>query len=78
MARSDKKVQWYNALQNHQNGHPLPVLDSKVASYEAVELYQWEVYIQFLLCRASTKIPTVDIEDKIKKSIKLHKSIAKT
>eukprot|EP00957_Ditylum_brightwellii_P053222 4035287-Ditylum_brightwellii.AAC.1 len=31
MARSDKKVQWCNAVQNHQNSQSLPVLDPKVA-----------------------------------------------
>eukprot|EP00957_Ditylum_brightwellii_P184025 14018022-Ditylum_brightwellii.AAC.1 len=66
MAGSDKKVQWYNAIQNHQNGQPLPVLDPKVAGYEAVELYQWEMCIQFYSFRASTKIPTVDVGDNSK------------
>eukprot|EP00957_Ditylum_brightwellii_P028884 2182091-Ditylum_brightwellii.AAC.1 len=73
MAGNGKKVQWRNAVQNHQNGQPLPVLDPKVAGYEATELYQWEICIQLHLREASMKVPTVDIGDKIKNVvIKLH------
>eukprot|EP00957_Ditylum_brightwellii_P021060 1587019-Ditylum_brightwellii.AAC.1 len=67
MTGSDKEVQWCNVIQNHQNGQPLPVLDPKVAGYEAIELYQWEMCIQFHSHRASMKIPMVDVGDKIKK-----------
>eukprot|EP00957_Ditylum_brightwellii_P076566 5819432-Ditylum_brightwellii.AAC.1 len=75
MARSGKKVQWCNAVQNHQNGQSLLVLDPNVASYEAIELCQWEMCIQFHSHRASTEIPTVDKRDKIKKNvIKLHEA----
>eukprot|EP00957_Ditylum_brightwellii_P001061 83974-Ditylum_brightwellii.AAC.1 len=66
MAGSGKKVQWHNAIQNHQNGQSLTVLDLKVAGYKAAELYQWEMCIQFHSHGASTKIPTVDMGDKIK------------
>eukprot|EP00957_Ditylum_brightwellii_P023999 1809760-Ditylum_brightwellii.AAC.1 len=67
MARNGKKVQWCNTIQNHQNDQPLPVLDPKLAGYEAVELYQWEMCIQFHSLGASMKILMVDIRDKIKK-----------
>eukprot|EP00957_Ditylum_brightwellii_P043841 3324178-Ditylum_brightwellii.AAC.2 len=40
MTFSAKTVQWHNGVQNHQNGHLLPVLDQKVTGYEAVELFQ--------------------------------------
>eukprot|EP00957_Ditylum_brightwellii_P170928 13009722-Ditylum_brightwellii.AAC.1 len=51
----------------------IEVLDPKVASYEAIELYQWEMCIQFRLRGASMKLPMVDIGDKIKIFvIKLH------
>eukprot|EP00957_Ditylum_brightwellii_P121760 9285482-Ditylum_brightwellii.AAC.1 len=36
MAKSGKKVQWPSRVQNHQNRHPLPVLDAKVSDYEAI------------------------------------------
>eukprot|EP00957_Ditylum_brightwellii_P172274 13115142-Ditylum_brightwellii.AAC.1 len=64
MTASDKQIQWRNAVQNHQKGLPLPVLDPKMASCEVIELYQWEMYIQFYSHGASTKIPTVDVGDK--------------
>eukprot|EP00957_Ditylum_brightwellii_P089255 6796843-Ditylum_brightwellii.AAC.1 len=74
MPVSVKKVQWCNAIQNCQNGQLLLVLDLKVSGYEDVELYQWEMCIQFHSCGASTKIPTVDIGDRVKTFIiKLHK-----
>eukprot|EP00957_Ditylum_brightwellii_P136241 10390400-Ditylum_brightwellii.AAC.1 len=79
MAGNGKKVQWRNSIQNNQNGQPLPALDPKVAGYEALELYQWEMCIQFHLRGASKKIPTVEVGDKIKKIvIKLHKTHSKT
>eukprot|EP00957_Ditylum_brightwellii_P126290 9628383-Ditylum_brightwellii.AAC.1 len=68
MAASGKRFRLCNTIQNHQNGHPLPVLDPKMAGYEAVELYQWEMCIQFHSCGAFTKIPTVNIGDKVKNS----------
>eukprot|EP00957_Ditylum_brightwellii_P105315 8028801-Ditylum_brightwellii.AAC.1 len=43
MTSSAKTVQCHNGMQNHQNGHPLPVLDLNVAGYEAVELFQWVI-----------------------------------
>eukprot|EP00957_Ditylum_brightwellii_P003309 250766-Ditylum_brightwellii.AAC.1 len=67
MSGNGKKVQCHNTIQNHQNGQPLPVLDPKVAGYEAIELYQWEMYIQFHLNGASTKISMIGIGDKFKK-----------
>eukprot|EP00957_Ditylum_brightwellii_P155525 11838360-Ditylum_brightwellii.AAC.1 len=74
MTGSGKKVQWCNAVQIHQNGQPLTVLDPKVAGYEAVELYQWEMHIQFHLRGAPTKIHMADVGDNIKNFIiKLHK-----
>ena len=30
MSSTAKMVQWHNGMQNHQKGHPLPVLDPKV------------------------------------------------
>eukprot|EP00957_Ditylum_brightwellii_P018994 1429734-Ditylum_brightwellii.AAC.1 len=64
MAPEAKKVQWCNTVQNHQNGEPLPVLDLKVEGYEPVELYQWEMCIQFHLQGTSEKVPTTDVSDK--------------
>eukprot|EP00957_Ditylum_brightwellii_P162116 12342722-Ditylum_brightwellii.AAC.1 len=58
MAPKCKKVQWHNAIQNHQNGEPLPILDLKVKGYGLVELYQWEMCVQFYLQGASEIVPT--------------------
>eukprot|EP00957_Ditylum_brightwellii_P033671 2551960-Ditylum_brightwellii.AAC.1 len=78
MARNGQKVQWSNPVQNHQNGQPLLDLDPTVAGYEAIELCQWEMCIQFHLCGASMKIPMVDVGDKIRNVIiKLHKTHGK-
>eukprot|EP00957_Ditylum_brightwellii_P209996 15364461-Ditylum_brightwellii.AAC.1 len=78
MTRNGSKVQWHNAVQNHQKSQSLPVLDPKEVDYEAVELYQWEMYIQFHLRGASMKIPAVGMGDKIKKFIiKLHETHGK-
>eukprot|EP00957_Ditylum_brightwellii_P037684 2849814-Ditylum_brightwellii.AAC.1 len=69
MASSAKTVQCHNDVQNHQNGHPLPVLDLKVIGYEAVALLQWEMYLQFHSQGASTKVLIMDAGDKIKNFI---------
>eukprot|EP00957_Ditylum_brightwellii_P048332 3668086-Ditylum_brightwellii.AAC.1 len=69
MASSAKMVQWHNGVQNHQNRHLLLVLDPKVTGYEAVELFQWEMCLQFHSQGASIKVPTVDVGDKVKKII---------
>eukprot|EP00957_Ditylum_brightwellii_P211296 15366014-Ditylum_brightwellii.AAC.1 len=49
MAPEARKFQRQNAVQNHQNSEPLPVLDTKVEQYEPVELYQWEMCVQLHL-----------------------------
>eukprot|EP00957_Ditylum_brightwellii_P006244 473512-Ditylum_brightwellii.AAC.1 len=56
-----KRVQWHNGVQKHQNRHPLPVLDPKLTGCKAVELFQWEMCLQFHSCGASTKAPTIDV-----------------
>eukprot|EP00957_Ditylum_brightwellii_P041206 3119021-Ditylum_brightwellii.AAC.1 len=61
MASSAKTVQWHNGMQNHQNGHLLPVLDPKVTGYEVVELFQWEMCLQFHSRGASMKVPAIDV-----------------
>eukprot|EP00957_Ditylum_brightwellii_P164277 12506927-Ditylum_brightwellii.AAC.1 len=61
MTKVGKHVRWQNGVQNHQNGKPLPLLDPQIKGYKpAVELFQWEMCVQFLSCRASTKHPTSD------------------
>eukprot|EP00957_Ditylum_brightwellii_P021365 1611309-Ditylum_brightwellii.AAC.1 len=62
MTFSAKTVQWHNGMQNHQNGHLLPVLDPKVAGYKAEELFQWEMCLQFHSWGALTKIPTIEVD----------------
>ena len=47
--KDSKHVKWQNGVQNHQNGEPLPVLDPQIEEYDPVELYQWEMCVQFLL-----------------------------
>eukprot|EP00957_Ditylum_brightwellii_P100000 7620801-Ditylum_brightwellii.AAC.1 len=69
MSASAKKVQWCNGVQNHQNGQPLPVLDPKIEGYEFIELYQWEMCVQFCLHGASEKVPTIDVGDKVRNLI---------
>eukprot|EP00957_Ditylum_brightwellii_P060556 4597893-Ditylum_brightwellii.AAC.1 len=66
MTKDGKHVKWQNCVQNHQNGKLLPVLDPQIKGYELVELYQWEMCVQFLSCGASTKHPTSDVQDKLK------------
>eukprot|EP00957_Ditylum_brightwellii_P071575 5441974-Ditylum_brightwellii.AAC.1 len=58
MTKDSKNVKWQNGVQNYQNCKSLPVLDPQVEGYNPVELYQWEMCVQFLLRRASTKHPT--------------------
>eukprot|EP00957_Ditylum_brightwellii_P150471 11457902-Ditylum_brightwellii.AAC.1 len=73
MTNGGKHVKWHNGIQNHQNGAPLPVLDPHIEGYEPVELFQWEMRVQFSLRGASMKNPTSDVRDKIKSLIiKLH------
>eukprot|EP00957_Ditylum_brightwellii_P016673 1253241-Ditylum_brightwellii.AAC.1 len=59
-------LKWQNAVQNHQNGEPLPNLDLAINGYEPCELYQWEMCVQFHSCGASTLKHTSDIGKKIK------------
>eukprot|EP00957_Ditylum_brightwellii_P116879 8915556-Ditylum_brightwellii.AAC.1 len=61
IAKDSKHVKWQNSVQNYQNGKPLPVLDLQIEGYDPVELYQWEMCVQFLLRGASTKHPTSDV-----------------
>eukprot|EP00957_Ditylum_brightwellii_P025832 1954369-Ditylum_brightwellii.AAC.1 len=61
MALKAKKVQCCNAVQNHQNDEPLPFLDLKVEGYKPVEIYQWEMCVQYHLQGASEILPTPDI-----------------
>eukprot|EP00957_Ditylum_brightwellii_P104589 7969225-Ditylum_brightwellii.AAC.1 len=66
MTTGKTPLKWQNAVQNHQNGEPLPVLDPAINGYEPCELYQWEMCVQFHSCRASTLKHTSDIGKKIK------------
>eukprot|EP00957_Ditylum_brightwellii_P018739 1408126-Ditylum_brightwellii.AAC.1 len=66
MTNNGKHVKWQNGVQNHQNGEPLPVLDTQIEGYKPVELFQWKMCVQFYLQGASTQSPTADIGDKIK------------
>eukprot|EP00957_Ditylum_brightwellii_P125928 9599646-Ditylum_brightwellii.AAC.1 len=66
MTKDSKHLKWQNGVQNHQNGEPLPVLDPQIKGYNTVELYQWEMCVQFSLRGASTKHPTSDVKDKLK------------
>eukprot|EP00957_Ditylum_brightwellii_P130864 9983287-Ditylum_brightwellii.AAC.1 len=69
MQSSAKHVQWRDGMQNHQNSEPLPMLDPNVNGYESIELYQWEMCMQFHSRGASDKVPTIDVGDKIKSFI---------
>eukprot|EP00957_Ditylum_brightwellii_P027832 2104161-Ditylum_brightwellii.AAC.1 len=69
MTNVGKHVKWHNSVQNHQNGEPRPVLGPQIEGYGPVELFQWEMCVQFLLCVALTKHPTSDVRDKIKSII---------
>eukprot|EP00957_Ditylum_brightwellii_P138566 10561997-Ditylum_brightwellii.AAC.1 len=66
MTKDGKHVKCQNGVQNHQNGKLLPVLDPHIEVYEPVELFWWEMCVQFLSCGASTKHPTSDVRDKLK------------
>eukprot|EP00957_Ditylum_brightwellii_P041332 3129068-Ditylum_brightwellii.AAC.1 len=69
MQSSAKHIQWQDGVQNHQNGGPLLVLDPHVNGYKFIELYQWEMCMQFHSRGSSNKVPTMDIGDKIKSFI---------
>eukprot|EP00957_Ditylum_brightwellii_P185746 14141988-Ditylum_brightwellii.AAC.1 len=60
MTKDGKRVKWQNGVQNHQYVKPLPVLDTQIKGYKPVELFQWEMCVQFLPRGASTKHPTSD------------------
>eukprot|EP00957_Ditylum_brightwellii_P039208 2965836-Ditylum_brightwellii.AAC.1 len=60
MTKEGKHIKWHNSVQNHQNGKPLPVLDPQIKGYKPVELFQWEMCVQFLSCEALAKHPTSD------------------
>eukprot|EP00957_Ditylum_brightwellii_P028524 2153908-Ditylum_brightwellii.AAC.1 len=47
MTKDSKHVKCQNGVQNHLNGEPLPVLDPQIKGYDPVELYQWEMCVQF-------------------------------
>eukprot|EP00957_Ditylum_brightwellii_P116006 8850071-Ditylum_brightwellii.AAC.1 len=61
MTNGGKHVKWHNSVQNHQNGAPLPVLDPQVEGYKPVELFQWEMCVQFSSCGVSMNNPTSDV-----------------
>eukprot|EP00957_Ditylum_brightwellii_P073967 5620501-Ditylum_brightwellii.AAC.1 len=69
MTKDGKHVKWHNGVQNHQNGKPLPLLDPQIEGHEPVELFQWEMCVQFSWCGALTKHPTSDVRDKLKSLI---------
>eukprot|EP00957_Ditylum_brightwellii_P205765 15345283-Ditylum_brightwellii.AAC.1 len=69
ITKDSKHVKWQNSAQNHQNGKPLPVLDPQIKGYETVELFQWEMCVQFSSHGVSTKHPTSDVRDKLKSLI---------
>eukprot|EP00957_Ditylum_brightwellii_P200775 15305060-Ditylum_brightwellii.AAC.1 len=60
MANNGKHVKWHNGFQNHQNGALLPMLDPQIEGYKPVELFQWEMCVQFSLRETSMKNPTSD------------------
>eukprot|EP00957_Ditylum_brightwellii_P099399 7571994-Ditylum_brightwellii.AAC.1 len=66
MTNNGKLIKWHNAVKNHQNGALLPVLDPQIERYEPVELFQWEMCIQFSSRGVSMKNPMSDVRDKIK------------
>eukprot|EP00957_Ditylum_brightwellii_P109426 8346615-Ditylum_brightwellii.AAC.1 len=73
MNNDSKHVKWQNSIQNYQNGEPLPVLDPHIEGHKPVELFQWEMCVQFYLQGVSMQSPTADVGDKIKSIvIKLH------
>eukprot|EP00957_Ditylum_brightwellii_P105015 8004439-Ditylum_brightwellii.AAC.1 len=66
MTNNGKHVKWQNGMQNHHNGELLPVLDPQIEGYKPVELYQWEMCVQFYSRGALTKNPMAEVGDKIK------------
>eukprot|EP00957_Ditylum_brightwellii_P158660 12076476-Ditylum_brightwellii.AAC.1 len=59
-------LKWRNAVQNHQNGEPLPVLELAIEGYKPCELYQWEMCIQFHSHKVFTQKHMSDVGKKIK------------
>eukprot|EP00957_Ditylum_brightwellii_P182267 13886017-Ditylum_brightwellii.AAC.1 len=78
MTTGKTPLKWQNAVQNHQNGEPLPVLDPTIDGYEPCELYQWEMCVQFHSRRVSMLKHMSGIGKKIKNLlIKLQESHGK-
>jgi hypothetical protein len=62
-----KQVKYQNATQKHQRIDLLsPIHDLKSDGYISVEVYQWEMCVQFYSSLASLIIPTLDIGNKAK------------
>eukprot|EP00957_Ditylum_brightwellii_P175255 13342255-Ditylum_brightwellii.AAC.1 len=61
MTTGKTPLKWQNAVQNHQTGEPLPILDPAINRYEPCELYQWEMCVQFHSRGASTLKHTSDV-----------------
>eukprot|EP00957_Ditylum_brightwellii_P150292 11445711-Ditylum_brightwellii.AAC.1 len=66
MTNGSKHVKLHNSIWNHQNGASLPVLNPQIEGYKPVELFHWEMCIQFFLHGTSMKNPTSDVRDRIK------------
>eukprot|EP00957_Ditylum_brightwellii_P208770 15358859-Ditylum_brightwellii.AAC.1 len=66
MTSGKTPLKWKNAMQNHWNGEPLPVLDLAIKGYKPCELYQWEMRIQFHSRGASMQKHASDVGKKIK------------
>eukprot|EP00957_Ditylum_brightwellii_P163679 12461782-Ditylum_brightwellii.AAC.1 len=69
MTKDGKHAKWQNGVQNHQYGKLLPVLDPQIEGYEPVDLYQWEMCVQFSSHGASMKHPMSDIRDQLKRLV---------
>eukprot|EP00957_Ditylum_brightwellii_P021966 1656861-Ditylum_brightwellii.AAC.1 len=58
MTKNGKHVKWQNGVQSNQNGKLLPILEPQIEGYKPVELFQWEMCVQFSSRVASKKHPT--------------------
>eukprot|EP00957_Ditylum_brightwellii_P040107 3035127-Ditylum_brightwellii.AAC.1 len=69
MTKDSKHIKCQNGVQKYQNGKLLQVLDPHIKGYTHVELFQWEMCVQFLSHKASMKHPTSDAINKLKSLI---------
>eukprot|EP00957_Ditylum_brightwellii_P066441 5043941-Ditylum_brightwellii.AAC.2 len=75
MSFVEKQVKWQYVIINLQDREALSSLHHKIEGYKTVELYQWELNIQFFARGTTSTIPTAEVGNKVKHLLlKLHEA----